>query len=42
MQKIGEKLTKRADNKLNCIVKNELADKILSQKYYNKKKNNLR
>ena len=33
MQKIGDKLTKRTNNKLNYIVKNELADKILSQKY---------
>ena len=31
MQIIGDKLSKRTNNKLNCIVKNELADKILSQ-----------
>ena len=32
MQKIGDKLSKRS-SKLNSIVNNELADKILSQKY---------
>ena len=33
MQKIGDKFSKRSNTRLNAIVKNELADKILSQKY---------
>ena len=33
MQKIGDKLSNRPNNRLNAIVKNKLADKILSQKY---------